>query len=263
MENVPLSKVIKIIEDKFAHLHPFETLDAICQVNELALVHTEVGSKLELMEDSSFNSSSSVLPGNTESSPEWPPAIRWTIERQIQDQSAVLREKVKNQRWSLDFLRTKLPRYHNAHLLFTTYAHMSNPGKEHTMYNQACYGKQNLLIIAKSLDGQYVAGGFTSKTPTSTGQWSDSPGAFLFSLNRQEIYEPTSQTDPNLFFMNADYGPWFGNRGNGWFQMHFATNFREKKNDQFKAGNYLLKDAPFLFGGPEFALEGYEVFQLS
>ena len=263
MENVPLSKVIKIIEDKFAHLHPFETLDAICQVNELALVHTEVGSKLELMEDSSFNSSSSVLPGNTESSPEWPPAIRWTIERQIQDQSAVLREKVKNQRWSLDFLRTKLPRYHNAHLLFTTYAHMSNPGKEHTMYNQACYGKQNLLIIAKSLDGQYVAGGFTSKTPTSTGQWSDSPGAFLFSLNRQEIYETVSQTNGNIAHIHKDWGPVFGRRPNQLLQVHFAQNFREKKNGQCKEGTYLTSDADYLFGSEFFALEGYEVFQLS
>src|SRR3990167_2736638 len=162
----------------------------------------------------------------------------------------------------LSFLSSRLSQFTKATKLFSTRDHTTktNVAKE---FHEACDGKTNTLVIIKS--GQYIAGGYTEVawSSPSTAAWfpvSSESGAFLFSVNKQKVYQNKKISDG--MYCDAGLGPCFG----GGCDLGIAGNHKSDGNLSNLNVSYdasgVSEPKKELFESNHFTIDEYEVYKL-
>lgn len=172
-----------------------------------------------------------------------------------------LSHKNKIKEWLASVNKTSTPR-----LLFRA----SRNGWTAPDFHQCCDNKGPTLTVVKSSSG-YVFGGYSDQswTSPSSGTWSASSSAFLFSLKCAAGLDPvqmkvasSKSNQANSVYNGKDYCPIFGNGHH--FRISHNSNLDSSSYSNFAAGSYPLPagvtDPYFLAGARSFCVAEYEVF---
>ena len=140
----------------------------------------------------------------------------------------------------------------------------SKDGFSAGQFHSLCDNKGPTLVLVKSRLGFYF-GGFNSTSWNSSGQWSQTPNCFLFSLNhktKHEIY----QNPQHAIYHHSGYGPTFG----GGHDLHISSDCHKNLSSYSNLGHTYKcpfgynndQSKNYLAGTHHFEVEDYEVFQL-
>lgn len=127
------------------------------------------------------------------------------------------------------------------------------------VFHQRCDNKGPTLVLVKS--GTYIGGGVTDASWTSSNTVKESPNAYVFSLNRRQVYRVTEFGQHKAVRDNVLKGPCFTDA------LEIGPDFKSGRNWSELCTTYgqkcLGKSKASLFGENTFAIDQYEVYQLA
>ncbi|PFX14290.1 hypothetical protein AWC38_SpisGene21565, partial [Stylophora pistillata] len=136
----------------------------------------------------------------------------------------------------------------------------------HTFHNN-CDGKRNTVTIVEA--GQYVFGGYTDIPWESSGGWTSTPNAFLFSLHNTEGLAPFKSVVkmPNkAMYRCSSCGPMFGPGPDIYIADNAAINSNSEANFGYNNGysvpSGVQNKETLLAGSHLFTPDEWEVFYL-
>ena len=159
-----------------------------------------------------------------------------------------------------DFLIDKLSIYNpiSYKIIYKT----SIDGDNIKNFHSNCDGEENILIIIETDQG-YKFGGFTSIGFDSSGYELRDDKAFLFSIDKQKIYDIIKGN--NAIYCNRKFGPIFCSKPDSTaYSIFIPDNYlRNKSSTSKKCFCYKMEDNFEINNGKkEFLVKGMEVFKL-
>ena len=159
-----------------------------------------------------------------------------------------------------DFLLDKLSIYNpiSYKIIYKT----SIDGDNIKNFHSNCDGEENILIIIETDQG-YKFGGFTSIGFDSSGYELRDDKAFLFSIDKQKIYDIIKGN--NAIYCNRKFGPIFCSKPDSTaYSIFIPDNYlRNKSSTSKKCFCYKMEDNFEINNGKkEFLVKGMEVFKL-
>jgi len=141
----------------------------------------------------------------------------------------------------------------------------SKDGFSSGQFHSLCDNKGPTLVLVKSRLGFYFGGFNSTSWINSSGQYSQTPNCFLFSLNhktKHEIY----QHPENAIYHKSDFGPTFGEG----HDLHISSDCHKNQSSYSILGHTYKcpfgynndQSKNYLAGTHHFEVEDYEVFQL-
>ena len=136
----------------------------------------------------------------------------------------------------------------------------TNKNETSENFHKICDGKENVLVLIKTTDNTRF-GGFTSVGFNSTSGYTKDDKAFLFSLDKNKIYNIKKGSD--AIYCCEEKGPCF--LGTSWFNININKDiFTGKQNtSQAKDNKYEINnDYELNNGSPYFYIKGLEIYQV-
>ena len=136
----------------------------------------------------------------------------------------------------------------------------TNKNETSDNFHKICDGKENVLVLIKTTDN-IKFGGFTSVGFNSTSVYTKDDKAFLFSLDKNKIYNIKKGSD--AIYCVEEKGPCF--LGTSWFNININKDiFTGKQNtSQAKDNKYEINnDYELNNGSPYFYIKGLEIYQV-
>lgn len=186
-----------------------------------------------------------------------------TYSRGFRWRSSILRDKVFYQSNLNQFLTPAVGSHPQWLLCYRASTH----GWAVSTFHSNCDGKRNTVTIVKA--GQYVFGGYTDIPWESSGRWTSTPNAFLFSLHNEEGLAPFKSVVKKPYramYRHSSYGPIFGSG----HDIYIANNANSNRNSQANFGYNSVYSVPsdvqnkqtLLAGSHPFTPDDWEVFYL-
>ena len=160
----------------------------------------------------------------------------------------------------IDFIINRLDKY-NPISYELIYSSSSDGDKIKTFHNK-CDGENYLLVLIKTTKG-YIFGGFTSIGFDSSGFELNDDNAFLFSIDKQKIYDIVIGNA--AVYCNSRFGPIFCSKnGDNNYNICIGDNFLSNISTTSKNSvNYKMNEEYELnFGEREFFVNDLEIYKL-
>jgi len=147
-------------------------------------------------------------------------------------------------------------------VVFSLIYRATRDGADANSYHKMCDGKANTVSVVQTIKGNKF-GGYTETLIENGNMGYKDPNAFVFSLNKQKIYENLNK-DGNVVRHYKGYGPYFVG-GFITFDTQFYRNNNNYVYDRASSSNFFAKNEKeyeINNGEQFFAIRELEVFEI-
>ena len=149
----------------------------------------------------------------------------------------------------------------NSKIIFNLLYRDSRDGDTPYNYHRKCDGKQNTLCVIQTIKG-YKFGGYTEITISSVGSDVKDPNAFVFSLDKNKIYENLKKENFAVCH-SKNWGPIFRNDAFAVWDQNFLSYHLHTVGTKSNSNYGIMNEDYELNNGKEnFGIKELEVYQI-
>ena len=149
----------------------------------------------------------------------------------------------------------------NSKIIFNLLYRASRDGDTPYNYHRKCDGKQNTLCVIQTIKG-YKFGGYTETTISSVGSDVKDPNAFVFSLDKNKIYENLKKENFAVCH-SKNWGPIFRNDAFAVWDQNFLSYHLHTVGTKSNSNYGIMNEDYELNNGKEnFGIKELEVYQI-